>query len=290
VPSAADGARQYGERLGGEEVASEHGGKSGVLHAHLNRDGTLLGGVEAGASASQPTEAIAQGVVAEYYGESPEEEHQATSYQVVVNGRDNASYDECQAGDAHARHQALNGREAFLLTIDIIEGATDGNRDDGYDEDVDEHSDGIHVYDLACRNLHQERSHHWGEDGGGAGHTHGERYVAMAEVTHDIARYTARTAAYQEDTQRQCWVEVPYVNQGVSHTWHDDELGTGSDEHIQWTLSQNLKVVGGQGQSHREHDDAENDGLGCSAHPVEGMWEEECEYCYTYDKDGGVIS
>ena len=43
-------------------------------------------------------------------------------------------------------------------------------------------------------------------------------------------------------------------------------------------LSQNLEVVGGQGQTHSEHDDAENDGLSSSAHPVEGMWDEEWEH------------
>ena len=47
VPGAADGARQYGEGLGCEEVAREYRGKTGVLHADLNTDGTLLGGIEA---------------------------------------------------------------------------------------------------------------------------------------------------------------------------------------------------------------------------------------------------
>lgn len=36
-------------------------------------------------------------------------------------------------------------------------------------------------------------------------------------------------------------------------------------------------------------DDAENDGLSSSAHPVEGMWEEECEHCNTYHEDRCVI-
>ena len=59
--------------------------------------------------------------------------------------------------------------------------------------------------------------------------------------------------------------------------------------YIQRALSQNLEVVGGQGQTHSEHDDAENDGLSSSAHPVEGMWEEECEHCNTYHEDRCVI-
>ena len=47
VPGTTDGARQYGKRLGGEEVARENRGKTGNLHSHLNTDGTLLGGIEA---------------------------------------------------------------------------------------------------------------------------------------------------------------------------------------------------------------------------------------------------
>lgn len=174
--------------------------------------------------------------MAEHHGKGPKEEHQATSNQVVVNGRDDASHNEGEAGDAHARHQALDGREAFLLAIDIIEGAADGDRDDGNDENVEEHAHGIHVDNLASRNLHQEWRHHWGEDGGGAGHAHGECHVAMAEVTHDVARYAARAATHQEDAERQGWVEMPNVYQGVGYTRHDDELGASSDEDIERAL------------------------------------------------------
>ena len=73
VPGAADGARQYGERLGSEEIARKYRGKTGVLHSYLNTDGTLLGSIESGTFAGKPTEKIAQCVVAENHGESPEE-------------------------------------------------------------------------------------------------------------------------------------------------------------------------------------------------------------------------
>ena len=73
VPGAADGARQYGERLGCEEVAGKYRSKTGVLHADLNTDGTLLGSIESGTFAGKPTEKITQRVVAENHGKSPEE-------------------------------------------------------------------------------------------------------------------------------------------------------------------------------------------------------------------------
>ena len=74
VPGAADGARQYGERLGGEEVAGKNRGKTGVLHAYLNTDGALLGSIESGQFSGKPAEKITQRVVAENHGECPEEE------------------------------------------------------------------------------------------------------------------------------------------------------------------------------------------------------------------------
>lgn len=73
VPGAADGARQYGEWLGSEEVARKHRGKTGILHSHLNTDGALLGGIEARQLPGKPTQQIAQRVVAENHGKSPEE-------------------------------------------------------------------------------------------------------------------------------------------------------------------------------------------------------------------------
>ena len=73
VPGTADGARQYGERLGSEEIARKHRGKTGILHSHLNADGTLLGSIEARQFSGKPTQKITQRVVAENHGKSPEE-------------------------------------------------------------------------------------------------------------------------------------------------------------------------------------------------------------------------
>ena len=73
MPGAADGARQYGEGLGGEEIARKNRGKTGILHSHLNTDGALLSCIEARQLPGKPTQQIAQRVVAENHGKSPEE-------------------------------------------------------------------------------------------------------------------------------------------------------------------------------------------------------------------------
>ena len=74
VPGAADGARQYGERLGSEEITRKHRGKTGVLHSYLNTDGALLGSIESRKLSGKPAEKITQRIVAENHGECPEEE------------------------------------------------------------------------------------------------------------------------------------------------------------------------------------------------------------------------
>ena len=73
VPGTTDGARQYDEGLSGEEVAREDRGKTGILHSHLNTDGTLLGSIEARQLSGSPTETVTQEVVADNRGNSAAE-------------------------------------------------------------------------------------------------------------------------------------------------------------------------------------------------------------------------
>ena len=53
-------------------------------------------------------------------------------------------------------------------------------------------------------------------------------------------------------------------------------------------LCQNLEVVGGEGETHREHDDAEDDGLCGSAHPVEGIWDMS-QYFQVWNENNEIV-
>ena len=94
VPGATDGARQEREGLRSKEVGSQHRGQSCILHTHLDGDGALLCYIEACQASGEPAQEIAQGVMAEYHGESPDEQHKAACHQVVMNGRDHTTYDD----------------------------------------------------------------------------------------------------------------------------------------------------------------------------------------------------
>ena len=289
VPGATDGAGEHRERLGSEESAGKDGGQTSVLHAYLDRDGALLGSVETGQTTGCVAEDIAQRVVAEHYGEGPEEEHQSTGHEIVVDGRYDASHDACQTDDAQTGHQRLDDGETLALGVSVVEEAADAHRDDRYDEDVEEHADGINLDDLASRQLHEQGRHHRGEEGRGAGHTHGERHVAVTEIRHDIARHTARTATHQQDAQCQGWFQVEHMHQQIGHTGHDEELRTGTDEDIQRALGQDAEIVSGQRQSHRQHDDAKDNGLCGAAYPYEQVGHEECQYGDGCHEQRGVL-
>lgn len=120
VPCARDGAGKYGERLCGKEGVGKNRCQSGVLHAHLDGQGALLGGVEMERLAGEITETVAEGVMAEHYGEGPEEEFKASLDEWVVDSGDDTTYDTCEADDRKAWHIALDDREILLVAVDVV--------------------------------------------------------------------------------------------------------------------------------------------------------------------------
>ena len=82
---------------------------------------------------------------------------------------------------------------------------------------------------------------------------------------------------------------MKHVYQRPSHTRHDDELGTGTYEDIERPTGQNAEVVGGQGQSHGQHNNAQNDCLRVATHPIEDVGEEESKHSDTNHKGCSIL-
>ena len=160
VPRTRNGARQNRQRLCGKECACQDGGKTSVLHSHLNGYGAFLGGVETGKSARQPTQKIAQRVVAEHNSESPDEQHEAALHQRVVNGGDYSANNTCQQNDTRAGHQCLQCLETVALAIIVIQNASNTDRQDGHYQNVKKHAHSVYLDDCARSELHQQWSHH----------------------------------------------------------------------------------------------------------------------------------
>ena len=224
----------------------------------------------------------------EHHSEGPQEEPEAAGNQTVVNRGDNTAYDAGQRDNTQAGHQRLNGGEVLALGIIIVQETTYPYGNDGDNKDIQEHAYGIDGDNLSCQILHQQRRHNGGQQGRGAGHTHRECHIAVTEIRHDVAADTARAAAHKQNTQCQSGLQVEYLNQQVGYAGHNEELGTGTDKDVEGTARQNTEIVGGEGKSHREHDNAQDNGLCVAPYPQEEVGQEEGHYRYSDDKQRGI--
>ena len=112
----------------------------------------------------------------------------------------------------------------------------------------------------------------------------------MTEVAHDVAGHATRTATYEKDAEGQGRLQMEDTHQQPRHAGHDDELSAGADEDVQRTARQHAEILRGQRQAHRQHDDAEDGGLGVAPHPVEEGGEEEGENGNGRDKQRSMRS
>ena len=53
----------------------------------------------------------------------------------------------------------------FILGVVVIKETADSNGNNRHNQDIQEHTDGIDFDDLASRQFHQQRRHHWGKKG-----------------------------------------------------------------------------------------------------------------------------
>ena len=72
-------------------------------------------------------------------------------------------------------------------------------------------------------------------------------------------------------------LQVEYLNQQVGYAGHNEELGTGTDKDVEGATGKDAEIVGGEGKSHRQHDNTQDNGLCCSSHPLEELGQKECQ-------------
>ena len=74
--------------------------------------------------------------MAEYHGESPNEQHKAACHQVIVNGGDHTANNDSQTRDTQSGHQSLQYGEEAAATEEVVQRATYGHRDDRHNDDI----------------------------------------------------------------------------------------------------------------------------------------------------------
>ena len=165
VPSAADGAWKNGEGLGGKECGCQYGTETGVLHTDLDGERAFFGNGEASGPAGQPTEQVAERVMAENDGKRMLKEFETASHKIVVNGRKNAADDASEADDAQSRHKGLDDREAAACRIEVVQENADGDGQHRHDQDIQEHCLGVDIDDCAGCQFDEQGSQDGGEEG-----------------------------------------------------------------------------------------------------------------------------
>ncbi len=151
VPCAADGARYSRHGIGShEEGHGEVGAESCVLHAHLDAEGALFCYGEVAEGAYGVSEDIAYSVVAEDHTEGKQEEEESVLDEWGVDGCDDSTYDAGKCGYGYSRHAGLYLTKHGFVSQPSVKQEADGYGDDGDDEYLAEHADGINIDTFSC--------------------------------------------------------------------------------------------------------------------------------------------
>ena len=119
--------------------------------------------------------------MAEHHSESKQEQHKAVLHQRIMNRGDDAAHDAGQTYDRYARHAALDLAEHILVTQPYVQEEAYGNRYDGYNKYLTEHTPCIHIHPLTGKHEHQQRSEHGSQQGRYAGHAHGVSDIGLTQ-------------------------------------------------------------------------------------------------------------
>ena len=148
-------------------------------------------------------------------------------------------------------------------------------------EDGHEHRPEVDINRLAGIDQSQERSHERREQCGHRGHGDGKRHIAVAQVSHDIGGSAAGAGADEDDADGQLRRQVEDLAKQEGKERHQGELTDRAEHHILRSLEYLGKIRGLQGETHAEHDDAEQPVDPARLDPGAGLRREEREGSHT---------
>ena len=239
------------------------------MHADFDADGGALGWGEA----EEAGDGVAEGEACEVV------QYDGECYDVAA-GDDVGGvvgYDDCyDGGYGEGGEHGEKGGDSMAEGTEVVVG--DDAEEDGEDDDLGdagEHGGDVDLDGLAS----EEQDKGGGEDGGeecGEGcHGYAEGYVAFGEVADDVAGGASGAAAYEDDAEGELGREVEDVAEDPCGAGHDDELCQLAGEDVVGVCEDGLEVGGAEGESHAEHDDAEQGGDCAGGGPEEGVWADE---------------
>ena len=272
----------------GEESRCEYGCHARVLHAYLDGDGALLRGVELEQPANAVTQNVTECVVAEHDCEYEEQETDPVEHELRVHGHHHSAHDKHKPDDADCRHVRLDFLEHGAVPEEKVQQKPDSYGEDGYVQNIKEHSERVHVDARVCKPEYKQRSHDGRKQGRDCGHAYGVGHVALRQETHDVARNAARATAHEDDTDGEVGVESENLGERECHHRHDGVLRRCPEQNVERALEQDLEILHGEREPHAQHDNPEDDGGYVPVDPAEGYGEEECDDGACDDERGSV--
>ena len=259
VPHGEEGGRHGSEWVGCEGGQGQGCAQSGVLHADFEGDGLLLCVAEALRVdlVHQLGEAEAQRVAAQVVQDDHRDGHQGAGHEQLrtVGGNDHA--DDKQ--NSHLRNDRQGDRNLLdLLAEDHVADHTEGDREEHHLDGVEEQGLSRHGHVLRSEQLHQQRNHERGAQGGEDADGDIEGHVTTGQVAHHVGGGARRAAADENHAHGQRAGQVEDRAQGHGDERHDDEVSYGADDDHQRLGQDALEVVQRQGQAHAEQHDAQH--------------------------------
>ena len=165
--------------------------------------------------------------------------------------------------------------EACTLAEEVVASETDENRENRHVKDVEEHAHGVHFDACIGKPKDQKWSHERGEKRACHRHAHGIRDVAFSQKAHDVARNAAWAATDKDNADSQIRVKSENLRERKRNERHDGVLCYGAKENVGGAFHQVANVVHGNGETHAEHDDAENNRARVAVNPAKKRRDEK---------------
>ena len=183
--------------------------------------------------------------------------HQGAGHEQLrtVGGNDHA--DDKQ--NSHLRNDRQGDRNLLdLLAEDHVADHTEGDREEHHLDGVEEQGLSRHGHVLRSEQLHQQRNHERGAQGGEDADGDIEGHVTTGQVAHHVGGGARRAAADENHAHGQRAGQVEDRAQGHGDERHDDEVSYGADDDHQRLGQDALEVVQRQSQAHAEQHDAQH--------------------------------
>ena len=276
--SAGDGCQRILCKVG----SGQRGGQTGVLHTDLDGDRAALGGIQLQQLAHTEAGEVAQQVVQDDYGK----DQQAAGHDLGGVCGHNSADDEHDGGGGDQRQHTDGVLGEGMEEVVDHKAKCDGHQH--HLDDGQEHIYRVHIHALAGIQQGQQRGEEGRQHGGNCGHADGQCNVALGQIGHHVRGGAAGAGTHKDDADSQLGGQVEQLRQRPCQKGHQGELRNAADDHVFRAAEHYLEVLRLQGETHAEHDDAQQGVDPCSLYHTEGAGEQQRQ-CRHHNDDGGHV-